>query len=85
MNFSRRVVVTGLGLITGVIFGVLLQKSQVLRFEKQVGFLCFKENKFTCSFSTHIKIRRGRGIVTTAKDGNIGIGGLLDAYCGFII
>jgi len=28
-----------LGVITGIIFGFLLQKGQVLRFEKQVGFL----------------------------------------------
>ena len=32
-----------LGLITGIIFGFLLQKSQVLRFEKQVGFLLLKD------------------------------------------
>jgi uncharacterized membrane protein YedE/YeeE len=28
-----------LGLLTGIIFGFLLQKSRVLRFEKQIGFL----------------------------------------------
>ena len=32
-----------LGLVTGIIFGLLLQKAQVLRFEKQVGFLLFKD------------------------------------------
>lgn len=32
-----------LGLFTGIIFGFLLQKGQVLRFEKQVGFLCLKD------------------------------------------
>ena len=32
-----------LGLGTGFIFGFLLQKSQVLRFEKQVGFLLLKD------------------------------------------
>ncbi|MFH1094028.1 MAG: YeeE/YedE thiosulfate transporter family protein [Candidatus Omnitrophota bacterium] len=32
-----------LGLGTGIIFGFLLQKGQVLRFEKQVGFLCLKD------------------------------------------
>lgn len=32
-----------LGLVTGIIFGFLLQKGQVLRFEKQVGFLCLKD------------------------------------------
>ena len=29
------------GLITGVIFGFLLQKGQVLRYDKQVGALRF--------------------------------------------
>lgn len=28
-----------LGLLTGIIFGFLLQKARVLRFEKQIGFL----------------------------------------------
>ena len=32
-----------LGLITGFAFGFLLQKSQVLRFEKQVGFMLLKD------------------------------------------
>lgn len=32
-----------LGLVTGIIFGFLLQKGSVLRFEKQVGFLLFKD------------------------------------------
>lgn len=32
-----------LGVITGIIFGFLLQKAQVLRFEKQVGFLLLKD------------------------------------------
>ncbi len=32
-----------LGLITGIIFGFLLQKAEVLRFEKQVGFLRLKD------------------------------------------
>ncbi|MBU1863088.1 MAG: YeeE/YedE family protein [Candidatus Omnitrophica bacterium] len=32
-----------LGLVTGIIFGILLQKGQVLRFERQVGFLCLKD------------------------------------------
>ncbi|MBN1456462.1 MAG: YeeE/YedE family protein [Sedimentisphaerales bacterium] len=32
-----------LGTITGVIFGFLLQKGQVLRFEKQVGFLLLRD------------------------------------------
>ena len=32
-----------LGLLTGVIFGFLLQKGGVLRFEKQVGFLLFRD------------------------------------------
>ena len=32
-----------LGIITGFLFGILLQKAQVLRFEKQVGFLLRKD------------------------------------------
>ena len=32
-----------IGLITGVLFGFLLQKGEVLRFEKQVGFLLLKD------------------------------------------
>jgi uncharacterized membrane protein YedE/YeeE len=32
-----------IGLITGFIFGFLLQKAEVLRFEKQVGFLLLKD------------------------------------------
>ena len=32
-----------LGLATGVIFGVLLQKGRVLRFEKQVGAMLLKD------------------------------------------
>ena len=32
-----------LGLITGIVFGFLLQKAKVLRFEKQVGFLILKD------------------------------------------
>lgn len=32
-----------LGLATGIIFGFLLQKGRVLRFEKQVGFLCLRD------------------------------------------
>lgn len=32
-----------LGIITGFLFGFMLQKAQVLRFEKQVGFLLLKD------------------------------------------
>lgn len=32
-----------IGLLTGVIFGFLLQKGEVLRFDKQVGFLLLKD------------------------------------------
>lgn len=32
-----------IGLITGVLFGFLLQKGQILRFEKQVGFMLLKD------------------------------------------
>jgi uncharacterized membrane protein YedE/YeeE len=32
-----------LGLLTGIVFGFLLQKAEVLRFEKQVGFMLFRD------------------------------------------
>lgn len=32
-----------LGLLTGVVFGFLLQKGEVLRFERQVGFMLFRD------------------------------------------
>ncbi|MCK9264178.1 MAG: YeeE/YedE family protein, partial [Deltaproteobacteria bacterium] len=32
-----------LGLITGIIFGFLMQKGRVLHFEKQVGALLLKD------------------------------------------
>jgi hypothetical protein len=32
-----------LGLVTGVLFGFLLQKGRVLRFEQQVGALLLKD------------------------------------------
>jgi uncharacterized membrane protein YedE/YeeE len=32
-----------LGLVTGVVFGVLLQQGRVLRFEKQVGAMLLKD------------------------------------------
>lgn len=32
-----------IGLITGIFFGFLLQKGEVLRFEKQVGFMLLKD------------------------------------------
>ncbi|MFO7936905.1 MAG: YeeE/YedE family protein, partial [Kiritimatiellia bacterium] len=32
-----------LGCVTGALFGLLLQKAGVLRFEKQVGFLLFRD------------------------------------------
>ena len=32
-----------IGLVTGIIFGFLLQKGEVLRFEKQVGFMLLKD------------------------------------------
>jgi len=31
------------GFITGIIFGFLLQKGQVLRYDKQLGALCLKD------------------------------------------
>ncbi len=32
-----------IGLITGILFGFMLQKGEVLRFEKQVGFMLLKD------------------------------------------
>lgn len=32
-----------LGLVTGILFGFLLQKGRVLRFEKQIGAMLFKD------------------------------------------
>jgi uncharacterized membrane protein YedE/YeeE len=32
-----------IGLVTGIIFGFLMQKGEVLRFERQVGFLLLKD------------------------------------------
>ncbi len=32
-----------IGLITGVLFGLLMQKAEVIRFEKQVGFMLLKD------------------------------------------
>ena len=31
----------GYGLITGILFGILLQKAQVLRYDKQIGAMRF--------------------------------------------
>jgi uncharacterized membrane protein YedE/YeeE len=31
------------GIITGIMFGFLLQKARVLRYDKQLGALCFKD------------------------------------------
>ena len=32
-----------LGIITGILFGILTQRAEVLRFDRQVGFLCLKD------------------------------------------
>ena len=32
-----------LGVITGIIFGILAQRAEVLRFDRQVGFLCLRD------------------------------------------
>ncbi|MDY0191216.1 MAG: YeeE/YedE thiosulfate transporter family protein [Desulfuromonas sp.] len=32
-----------IGLVTGIVFGFLLQKGQVLRFEKQIGFMLLRD------------------------------------------
>ena len=77
-----------LGLVTGIIFGFLLQKAEVLRFEKQVGFLCLKDMtiiKFMFSAilvgAVGIYLFKDLGVISLKiKATNIGaqvIGGLL--------
>jgi uncharacterized membrane protein YedE/YeeE len=77
-----------LGIITGFIFGFLLQKAKVLRFEKQVGFLRLKDMtiiKFMFSAilvgMVGIYLLKDLGIISLKlKDTHIGaqaIGGLL--------
>ena len=56
-----------LGLVTGIIFGFLLQKSQAIRFEKQIGAMLFQD-------MTIFKV-----MLTAALVGMIGIYILSDA------
>ena len=77
-----------LGLITGIVFGLLLQKGRVLRFEKQVGAMQLRDMtilKFMLSAilvgMTGFYILKGAGVITLGhKAMNVGavlIGGLL--------
>ena len=77
-----------LGLITGILFGLLLQKGRVLRFEKQVGAMLLKDMtiiKFMLSAilvgMVGILVLANMGIITLShKPMNIGavvVGGAL--------
>ncbi len=77
-----------LGLVTGILFGFLMQKGRVLRFEKQVGALLLKDMtifKFMLSAilvgMVGITLLSGAGIVTLShKPMNVGavlLGGAL--------
>ncbi len=77
-----------IGLITGILFGFLLQKGEVLRFEKQVGFMLLKDMtiiKFMFSAvlvgMVGIYSLAGAGVINLSlKSTNVGaiiIGGLL--------
>lgn len=77
-----------LGLITGVLFGFLLQKGRVLRFEKQVGAMLLKDMtifKFMLSAilvgMVGIQLLAGFGVITLShKAMNLGavlVGGVL--------
>jgi uncharacterized protein len=78
----------GLGLITGFLFGFLLQKGRVLRFEKQVGAMLLKDMtilKFMLSAIlvglVGIYLLKGMGVIQLShKPMNVGavvLGGLL--------
>lgn len=84
-----------LGLITGVIFGFLLQKGRVLRFDKQVGAMLLKDMtifKFMLSAilvgMVGIQLLADAGIITLShKAMNLGavlVGGTLFG-CGWAI
>ncbi|MCA1808764.1 MAG: hypothetical protein LC725_04815 [Lentisphaerae bacterium] len=45
-----------LGLITGLLFGFLLQKDRVLRFEKQVGAMLLKDKSTVLAWKDFGKI-----------------------------
>lgn len=77
-----------LGLITGILFGFLLQKGRVLRFEKQVGAMLLKDMtilKFMLSAiivgMVGVELLSGAGIITMShKPMNVGailVGGAL--------
>ncbi|HUV51046.1 MAG TPA: DUF6691 family protein [Anaerolineae bacterium] len=77
-----------LGIITGILFGFLLQKAQVIRFERQVGFLLLKDMtiiKFMFSAIivgvTGIYLFKDLGVISLSiKETNVAaqiIGGLL--------
>ena len=84
-----------LGLITGVIFGFLLQKGRVLRFDKQVGAMLLKDMtifKFMLSAilvgMVGIQLLAGAGIITLShkamNPGAVLVGGALFG-CGWAI
>ncbi len=84
-----------LGLITGVVFGFLLQKGRVLRFDKQVGAMLLNDMtifKFMLSAilvgMVGIQLLAGAGIITLShKSMNLGavlVGGALFG-CGWAI
>lgn len=83
------------GLMTGVVFGFLLQKGRVLRFDKQVGAMLLKDMtifKFMLSAilvgMVGIQLLAGAGIITLShKAMNLGavlVGGALFG-CGWAI
>lgn len=77
-----------LGLLTGILFGFFLQKGEVLRFEKQVGFMLLKDMTIIKFMLTAVLVGmvgiyalNGIGMISLSiKEANIGaivIGGLL--------
>lgn len=79
---------TWLGLITGILFGALLQQGRVLRFEKQVGAMLLRDMtilKFMLSAivvgMVGINLLAGAGVITlSVKAANVGanlLGGAL--------
>lgn len=77
-----------LGLVTGIIFGFLLQKAQILRFEKQVGFMLLKDMTIIKFMATSVLVGmvgiyacHGAGLISLSpKATNVGaliIGGLI--------
>lgn len=77
-----------LGLVTGILFGFFLQKGEVLRFEKQVGFMLLKDMTIIKFMLTAVLVGmvgiyalNGFGVISLSiKSANVGaliIGGLL--------